>query len=42
MDFDAPLLTMKVTKVKHAGLVLGLSMNHCLTNDLSAVEFLRC
>jgi omega-hydroxypalmitate O-feruloyl transferase len=42
MDFDAPLLTMKVTKVKHAGLVLGLAMNHCLTNDLSAAEFLRC
>jgi omega-hydroxypalmitate O-feruloyl transferase len=42
MDFEAPLLTMQVTKVKHASLVLGLAMNHCLTDDLSAIEFLRC
>jgi hypothetical protein len=42
MDFEAPLLTMQVTKVKHASLVLWLAMNHCLTDDLSAAEFLRC
>jgi hypothetical protein len=42
MDFEAPLLTMQVTKVKNGGLVLGLAMNHCLTDDLSATEFLHC
>jgi hypothetical protein len=26
MNFDAPSLTMQVTKVKHEGLVLGLAV----------------
>jgi omega-hydroxypalmitate O-feruloyl transferase len=35
------LLTVQVTTFKCGGLVLGLSMNHCLADGQSAAEFLR-
>ncbi|KAK6919219.1 hypothetical protein RJ641_015123 [Dillenia turbinata] len=37
---EIPLLTAQVTRFKCGGFVLGVAMNHCMTDGLSALQFL--
>ncbi|KAM0937923.1 putative omega-hydroxypalmitate O-feruloyl transferase [Dioscorea sansibarensis] len=39
--FEAPLLTVQVTKFKCGGYLLGMANNHCLSDGVAVVEFLR-
>ncbi|PRQ16925.1 putative omega-hydroxypalmitate O-feruloyl transferase [Rosa chinensis] len=38
---EIPLLVAQVTRFKCGGFVLGLCMNHCMADGISAVEFLN-
>ncbi|XP_058070592.1 omega-hydroxypalmitate O-feruloyl transferase-like [Magnolia sinica] len=38
---EIPLLTVQVTRFKCGGFVLGIAMNHCMADGISAVEFLN-
>ncbi|XAR68259.1 Omega-hydroxypalmitate O-feruloyl transferase [Bertholletia excelsa] len=38
---EAPLLTVQVTEFKCGGFVLGMSMNHCMVDGISAMEFVN-
>ncbi|KAK3417269.1 hypothetical protein EUGRSUZ_H03012 [Eucalyptus grandis] len=37
----APLLTAQVTKFKCGGFILGVSINHCITDGISAMDFMN-
>ncbi|KAG9130763.1 hypothetical protein Leryth_012702 [Lithospermum erythrorhizon] len=39
--FDMPLIVAQVTKFKCGGFVLGLCMNHCMKDGISAMEFVN-
>ncbi|KAL6009587.1 hypothetical protein ACLOJK_000015 [Asimina triloba] len=38
---EIPLLTVQVTKFKCGGFVLGIAINHCMTDGISAMEFIN-
>ncbi|KAA8526616.1 hypothetical protein F0562_008181 [Nyssa sinensis] len=38
---DTPLLTAQVTRFKCGGFVLGMTINHCMTDGISAMEFVN-
>ncbi|KAL3718177.1 hypothetical protein ACJRO7_003330 [Eucalyptus globulus] len=37
----APLLTAQVTKFKCGGFILGVSLNHCIADGISAMDFMN-
>ncbi|XP_034701380.1 omega-hydroxypalmitate O-feruloyl transferase-like [Vitis riparia] len=38
---EMPLLTAQVTRFKCGGFVLGMTINHCMTDGISAMEFVN-
>ncbi|XP_059661244.1 omega-hydroxypalmitate O-feruloyl transferase-like [Cornus florida] len=38
---EMPLLTVQVTRFKCGGFVLGMTINHCMTDGISAMEFVN-
>ncbi|CAL5393638.1 hypothetical protein CsSME_00018719 [Camellia sinensis var. sinensis] len=38
---EMPLLTAQVTRFKCGGFVLGMTINHCMTDGISAMEFVH-
>lgn len=41
MPETAPLLTAQVTKLKNGGLILGIALNHCMSDGISAIKFIN-
>ncbi|KAK1396145.1 hypothetical protein POM88_006008 [Heracleum sosnowskyi] len=37
--FEIPLLTVQVTRFKCGGFVMGMTINHCMVDGISAMEF---
>ncbi|KAI3414335.1 uncharacterized protein J3R85_016440 [Psidium guajava] len=37
----APLLTAQVTKLTNGGLILGIALNHCMSDGISAIKFIN-
>ncbi|XP_039163691.1 omega-hydroxypalmitate O-feruloyl transferase-like [Eucalyptus grandis] len=38
---NCPLLTAQVTKLKNGGLILGIALNHCMSDGISAIKFIN-
>ncbi|WOH02639.1 hypothetical protein DCAR_0522028 [Daucus carota subsp. sativus] len=39
--FEIPLMTAQVTRFKCGGFVMGMTMNHCMADGISAMEFVN-